>query len=83
MKKEKYNLENLQMNINETFEVIGNIDNIIYRNDSNGYTVLNIDTGEKIISAVGIMPGVGVGDEIKATGIFKTHPNYGNQLSVN
>ena len=83
MKKEKYNLENVQMNNNETFEVIGNIDNIIYRNDSNGYTVLNIDTGEKIISAVGIMPGVGVGDEIKATGVFKTHPNYGNQLSVN
>lgn len=70
------------MNSNETFEVVGNIDNIIYRNDSNGYTVLNIDTGENIISAVGIMPGVGVGDEIKATGVFKTHPNYGNQLSV-
>ncbi len=70
------------MNSNENFEISGVIDNIIYRNESNGYTVLSIDTGEELVSAVGIMPGVGVGDEIKATGVFKTHPNYGEQLSV-
>ena len=70
------------MDTNETYEITGTIDSIIYRNDTNGYTVLNIETEDSLISAVGIMPGVGVGDEIKATGVFKNHPNYGEQLSV-
>ena len=70
------------MNINETYEVTGLVDSIVYRNDSNGYTVLNIDTKSELVCAVGTMPGVEVGDEIKATGVFKTHPTYGEQLTV-
>lgn len=70
------------MNNNTTYEVTGQIDDIIYRNQENGYTVLNIDTGEELVCAVGVMPGIDVGDEIKATGVFKNHPNYGEQLSV-
>lgn len=67
---------------NSTYEITGQVDDIIYRNDSNGYTVLNIDTGEELICAVGTMPSIDVGDEIKATGVFKTHPTYGEQLIV-
>lgn len=70
------------MNNNTTYEVTGQIDDIIYRNEANGYTVLNIDTGSELVCAVGIMPGIDVGDEIKATGVFKTHPNYGEQICV-
>ena len=71
------------MNNNETVEVIGTVDSIVFRNENNGYTVLNIDTDEELICAVGIMPGVNVGDEIKATGCIKNHPTYGEQLLVN
>lgn len=70
------------MNKNTSYEVTGQIDNIVFRNEVNGYTVLNIDTGDELICAVGTMPGIDVGDEIKATGIFKNHPNYGEQLAV-
>lgn len=71
------------MNSNTAYEVSGQIDDIVYRNENNGYTVLNIDTGNEIVCAVGLMPGIDVGDEIKASGVFKTHPTYGEQLSVN
>lgn len=70
------------MNNNTIYEVTGLIDSIVFRNETNGYTVLNIDTDDELICAVGTMPGVEVGDEIKATGVFKTHPTYGEQLSV-
>ncbi len=70
-------------NNSNVYEVTGIIDSIVYRNDSNGYTVLNIDAGEELVCAVGTMPGVDVGDEIKATGILKNHQTYGEQLSVN
>lgn len=70
------------MNSNTTYEVTGLIDDIVFRNETNGYTVLNIDTGDELVCAVGIMPGIDVGDEIKATGVFKNHPTYGEQLSV-
>ncbi len=64
------------------YEVTGEVDTITYRNESNGYTVLNIDTGSETVCAVGTMPGIAAGDEIKATGTFKTHPTYGEQLMV-
>ena len=67
---------------NEIYEVTGTVDSIVYRNDDNGYTVLNIDDGDSLMCAVGIMPGVDVGDEIKVVGTIKTHPTYGEQLSV-
>ena len=67
---------------NETYEVSGVIDSIVYRNDNNGYTVLNVDDGSDLICAVGIMPGLDVGDEVKLSGTPKTHPTYGDQLAV-
>lgn len=67
---------------NNKFEVTGLVDDIIYRNNDNGYTVLNIDTGDELVCAVGMMPDIDVGDEIKAIGFFKTHPTYGEQLTV-
>lgn len=67
---------------NNKFEVTGLVDDIIFRNKDNGYTVLNIDTGDELVCAVGMMPDIDVGDEIKAIGFFKTHPTYGEQLTV-
>ncbi len=66
----------------EAYKVSGVVDGVIYRNEDNGYTVLNIDDGSELLSAVGIMPGIDVGDEVTLTGIVKTHPTYGEQLSV-
>ncbi len=67
---------------NEMYEVTGVVDGIVYRNEDNGYTVLNIDDGEELICAVGIMPGIDVGDEVKLAGTVKNHPTYGEQLAV-
>lgn len=66
----------------ETTELTGVVDDIVYRNDDNGYTVMQVDSDNVLVSAVGIMPGLYVGDEVRLTGVMTTHPTYGEQLSV-
>lgn len=63
-------------------ELTGEIIAIIYRNDSNGYTIadLNVDNAE--ITIVGYLPFVNKGDFVKVVGKIVNHPDYGEQLKV-
>lgn len=61
--------------------ISGYIDKIVYRNEENGYTVLET-SGTEAVTMVGIMPYVSVGEYITAEGTRKEHPVYGEQLSV-
>lgn len=65
----------------QLYEVEGEVETVIYRNEENGYTVIEL-SGDENLTAVGIMPMINVGEEVKLTGVFKTHPSYGRQLSV-
>ncbi len=60
----------------------GVVENIVYRNDENGYTVLEISDGEDYITAVGVMPQTGAGDKVVLTGVFTEHKSYGRQFSA-
>ncbi len=60
----------------------GVIDGIIYKNDSNGYTVCEICVKNKVITAVGYMPFINEGETIKANGKWVKHPDYGDQFKV-
>lgn len=37
----------------QTLKIEGTVENVLFRNDSNGYTVLDIDTGGELVTAVG------------------------------
>lgn len=62
----------------------GTVENIIYSNADNGYTVLDLscEESDEIVTACGIMPGTGVGDRMKLVGEWSHHKNYGRQFSV-
>ena len=60
----------------------GTVENIVYRNDENGYTVLEIIDGDDFITAVGIMPPVNSGDRVALTGMYTEHRSYGRQFSA-
>lgn len=66
----------------EMYEVCGTVERIVYRNEENEYTVLEIGLGDDTITAVGIMPMVYEGEELKLIGTFTSHSTYGQQLSV-
>lgn len=66
----------------QLYELTGQVETIIYRNDENGYTVLELCGEESIITATGIMPLISAGETVKLFGIFKNHPSYGEQFAV-
>ncbi len=70
------------MSNNEMYEVCGTVERVVYRNEENEYTVIEIGYGDDCITAVGTMPAVYEGEELKLIGSFQSHPTYGQQLSV-
>ena len=60
----------------------GVVENIVYRNELNGYTVLELSDGDDFITAVGIMPQVNVADNLTLLGGYTNHRSYGKQFSA-
>ena len=63
-------------------QIKGQIDEIIYQNDINGYTICTIETENELITAVGYLPFINVGDTLKLEGNFVTHQEYGEQFKI-
>ena len=60
----------------------GQIENIIYHNRENGYTVAVLITEKEAVTVTGSMPFVYEGENIKVEGEWTYHKNYGKQLNV-
>lgn len=60
--------------------ICGTIENIIYRNSENGYTVLELFAEKRMVTVSGKFPIVGVGEQLELQGEFKMHPEYGVQF---
>lgn len=64
-------------------EIEGQLTNIIYKNDTNSYTVAEFLTNEnEEITVVGYLPFINVGDSLKLIGNLIKHPDYGEQLKI-
>lgn len=63
-------------------KLAGYVEHIIYRNADNGYTVLNLVSGEEEITCVGIFSAIAEGENIEAFGDYTDHPTYGKQFKV-
>ena len=60
----------------------GLITEIIYQNDSNGYTVCAVETDEEEIIVVGNMPMISVGERASFMGKWTFHPTHGPQFKA-
>ena len=63
-------------------ELIGEIVDIIYKNEVNSYTIANLETETEVFTVVGYLPFVNVGDNLKLEGKFVTHQEYGRQFKI-
>ncbi|MDD3705535.1 MAG: ATP-dependent RecD-like DNA helicase [Clostridiaceae bacterium] len=63
-------------------EVQGTIYEVIYRNEQNGYTVLDLEQDDELLTLIGYFSFLNIGETIKAYGTWIQHPNYGNQFKV-
>ncbi len=60
----------------------GTVENIIYCNEDNGYTVMDVGMEDDIVTACGIMPYIGEGDSLILWGNWTHNPKYGRQFKV-
>ena len=70
------------MQDNNFLRLEGAVENIVFRNDENGYTVLEIADGDDYITAVGVMPLISAGDNVVLFGTFTEHKSYGRQFTA-
>lgn len=60
----------------------GTVEEIIFQNESNGYTVAILETDDDVVTIVGYIPILNIGETIKVEGDWENHQNYGQQFKV-
>lgn len=69
--------------MSEIITVTGKVEEIVYSNEDNGYTVCCIDSDEEgIFIATGYMPFISDGESVALSGGWVTHPDYGEQFKA-
>ena len=63
-------------------ELVGQVEDIIYKNDINSYTIATFETDEEILTIVGYLPFINSGDSLKIIGKYVTHKDYGEQFKI-
>lgn len=62
--------------------VVGYVEHIIYQNQENGYTVMNVTDEKSEVTVTGIFRGIEAGERIRIEGTYQEHPSYGEQLHM-
>lgn len=70
------------MSNKEFIELVGVVEDIIFRNDDNGYTVLELSTDDYSVTAVGYVPAINAGEEVHLLGSWTKHTSYGDQFAI-
>ncbi len=68
--------------MDEKTTLTGLVENIVFRNDDNGWTVLELDTGDTLETVVGSFHTVQVGEQLTVQGTYTEHPHFGRQFKA-
>lgn len=60
----------------------GIVEEIVYRNSDNNYTVFVIDHNDEYLTCVGKVPIISEGEMVELVGEFTKHSKYGEQFSI-
>lgn len=60
----------------------GSVEQIIFHNEQNGYTVAEIACEDDLVVVTGIFDSLTEGEYLALQGSWKTHPQYGEQFDV-
>lgn len=70
------------MEAQEYLRLTGTVEHIVFQKEETGFTVLELASGEELITVVGEMPGVAEGEALVLTGTYVAHPTFGSQFRV-
>ena len=65
---------------NKTIHIEGTVENVMFRNESNGYIVLDLDAGGELITVVGELGDIEEGEGLILEGEYVTHHKFGTQF---
>lgn len=63
-------------------DIQGTVEDIVFKNDENGYVVARIKDGNKLHTIVGTIPYITEGQVLHLSGQWVNHPQFGEQLKV-
>ena len=66
----------------DEIKICGEVENIVYQNKENGYTVFALETEDDSVTCVGIVPQIHKGESLEIRGHWSIHPLYGKQLQI-
>ncbi len=66
----------------EMVQLRGTVEQILYEDATSGFAVVEMDTGEEYLPAVGPLQGVAPGEALTLTGQYVAHPKFGYQFKV-
>ena len=58
------------------------IEDTVFRNEENGYSVIDVRGGKKSFTVVGILPAFARGEQVAFQGVWIDHPQYGKQFKA-
>lgn len=67
---------------NEKILIEGIVENIVYTNPDNGYSVIDMNYENSLITVVGIMPSCCPGEKLKVQGQWTKHHTFGMQFKA-
>ncbi|MBQ3149887.1 MAG: ATP-dependent RecD-like DNA helicase [Clostridia bacterium] len=63
-------------------ELRGSVEGIVFRNEDNGFTVLELNSGDELETVVGVLPCVSPGEELRLLGKWDFHASFGRQFKA-
>ena len=63
-------------------ELSGSVERVVYHNDKNQYTVLELAAADGLVTVVGSFPFVSEGEELRVYGAWDVHPSFGEQFKA-
>ncbi len=63
-------------------QITGVVEDVVFYNTENSFTVLDVSTGGELITAVGVLPEISAGEKVVLTGTWDMHQSFGRQFKV-
>lgn len=66
----------------QVIQIDATVEEVIFKNMDTGFGVLEVSTEEELVTVVGELASAEEGEELRITGYYTTHPNFGIQFKA-
>lgn len=64
----------------KTIQIEGTVENVLFRNENNGYIVLDLNAGDELVTVVGELGDIESGESLILEGKYEVHQRFGTQF---